>query len=35
LDCRTHLLGEDHPASQAARNVILSIAADTGVDSLQ
>jgi hypothetical protein len=29
LDCRTHLLGEDHPASQAVRNVILSIGAGT------
>jgi hypothetical protein len=35
LDCRTHLLGEDHPASQAARNVILSMGAGTVENGLQ
>ncbi len=29
LDCQTHLPGADHPASQAARNVILSMGAGT------
>ena len=35
LDCRTHLLGEDHPALQAVRNVILSMWAGTIVDSFE
>jgi hypothetical protein len=35
LDCRTHLLGEDHPALQSLRNVILSMGAGTVVDSMQ
>jgi hypothetical protein len=35
LDCRTQLLGQDHPESLAARNVILSTLADSVVHSVQ